>query len=78
MWDESLLRTTLWEKLKWVTGVLKVCEEKEEKKEGKKDGEEMKWKDTTTVTSAEESRGNRPETAVLWKACLQDRSLAGI
>lgn len=37
-----MLWTTLWEKLKWVAGVLKVCEEKEGKKEGKKDGEEMK------------------------------------
>lgn len=78
MQDESLLRTALWEKLKWVTGVLNVCEEKEGKKEVKKDGEEIKWKDTTNLTSAEESRGNRPETAVLWKTCLQDWSLAGI
>ena len=54
------------------------CEEKEGKKEGKKDGEEIKWKDTTNLTCAEESSGNSPETAVLWKTCLQDWSLAGL
>lgn len=77
MQDENLLLTTPMAVAKMGHRSLdfQFCEEKEGKKEGNKDGEEIK--DTTSLTCAEESSGNSPETAALGKDLLTRLVMAG-